>query len=167
MDNVEKLEKNLNEAVVKSVNCKKKMADLLVKLNPLNVQSKYITCRNCGSKLCVEHMKAHIADGFRLKCPVCENSTSLYSVTSNSRLEAAGAKLNEARKNVSVCQKALDKVEKNDTRKNQADSIKEVENSLEIIYSRLKTPDFVEIKGEIGGDMLCYRVYNDGSVYEK
>lgn len=46
-------------------------------------------------------------------------------------------------------------------------SLGRVEDRLEIIYSQNKTPDFIEIKGEIGGDMLCYRVYNDGSICEK
>lgn len=49
----------------------------------------------------------------------------------------------------------------------QEDRIREVEDRLEIIYSQSKTPDFVEIKGEIGGDLLCCRVYNDGSICEK
>ena len=28
-------------------------------------------------------------------------------------------------------------------------------------------PDFVEIVGSAGGDVLVYRVYNDGSIYER
>mgnify|MGYP004526083309 CR=1 FL=1 len=49
----------------------------------------------------------------------------------------------------------------------QEDRICEVEDRLEIIYSQSKTPDFVEIKGEIGEDLLCCCVYNDGSICEK
>lgn len=161
---MEVLEKELNEATVKSINCKNKMAELIVKLNPLNVQSKYITCRECGSKLSVEHMRHRNANGFRLRCPVCNSNTSLYSATANSRLEAAGKKLNEARNNVDACQRALDKATPPRT---QADGIREVKDRLEIIYNQSKDPDFVEIKGEIGGDLHCFRVYNDGSVYER
>lgn len=165
---MEILEKELNDAVVKYINCKNKMAELLVKLNHLNVQSKYITCRECGSKLSVAHMKSHVVGGFRLKCPVCNSKTALYSTTANSRLETAGKKLDAARKNVDACQKALDKAQENAPKRTpQEDGIREVEDRLEIIYSQNKTPDFIEIKGEIGGDMLCYRVYNDGSICEK
>lgn len=38
---------------------------------------------------------------------------------------------------------------------------------MEIIYDTIKTPDFIEFKGEAGGDVMRYRVYNDGSIYEK
>lgn len=162
--NIKKLEVNLQEAANKSISCQNKMLDLLTKLNPLNVQSKYITCRECGSKLSVEHMRKRNANGFRLRCPICNSNTSLYSATANSRLETAGKKLDAARKNVDTCQKALDKATPPRT---QADGIREVEDRLEIIYSQSKDPDFVEIKGEIGGDLHCFRVYNDGSVYER
>lgn len=38
---------------------------------------------------------------------------------------------------------------------------------MEIIYDTVKTPDFIEFKGECGGDLMRYRVYNDGTIYEK
>ena len=97
-----------------------------------------------------------------------KSKTALYSATANSRLEAAGKKLDAARRNVDACQKARDKAQENAPKRTpQEDGIREVEDRLEIIYSQNKTPDFIEIKGEIGGDMLCYRVYNDGSICEK
>lgn len=38
---------------------------------------------------------------------------------------------------------------------------------LGYILEAVPTPDFVEIVGRVGGDTVTYRVYNDGSVFEK
>lgn len=38
---------------------------------------------------------------------------------------------------------------------------------LDHILETIPTLDFVEIVGRVGGDTVTYRVYNDGSVYEK
>lgn len=38
---------------------------------------------------------------------------------------------------------------------------------LDYILETIPTPDFVEIVGCVGGDTVTYRVYDDGSVYEK
>lgn len=38
---------------------------------------------------------------------------------------------------------------------------------LDYILETIPTPDFVEIVGRVGGDVVTYRVCNDGSVYEK
>ena len=38
---------------------------------------------------------------------------------------------------------------------------------LDYILETRPTPDFVEIVGCMGGDTVTYRVYNDGSMYEK
>ncbi len=38
---------------------------------------------------------------------------------------------------------------------------------LDYILATIPTPDFVEIVGRVGGDTVTYRVFNDGSVYEK
>lgn len=38
---------------------------------------------------------------------------------------------------------------------------------LDYILKTIPTPDFVEIVGRVGGDVVTYRVYDDGSVYEK
>ena len=39
--------------------------------------------------------------------------------------------------------------------------------SLDYILETIPTPDFVEIVGRVGGDTVTYRVYDDGSVYER
>lgn len=38
---------------------------------------------------------------------------------------------------------------------------------LDYILEAVPTQDFVEIVGRVGGDTVTYRVYNDGSVFEK
>lgn len=38
---------------------------------------------------------------------------------------------------------------------------------LDYILETIPALDFVEIVGRVGGDTVTYRVYNDGSVYEK
>ncbi len=42
-----------------------------------------------------------------------------------------------------------------------------VRERLDYILETVPTPDFVEIVGRVGGDVVTYRVYNDGSVYGK
>lgn len=39
--------------------------------------------------------------------------------------------------------------------------------SLDYILETILVPDFVEIVGRVGGDTVTYRVYNDGTVYER
>ena len=38
---------------------------------------------------------------------------------------------------------------------------------LDYILETIPASDFVELVGRVGGDTVTYRVYNDGSVYEK
>lgn len=38
---------------------------------------------------------------------------------------------------------------------------------IEIIDDTFQTSDYVEFRGTCGGDVLRFRVYNDGKVYEK
>lgn len=39
--------------------------------------------------------------------------------------------------------------------------------SLDYILETIPAPDFVEIVGRMGGDTITYRVYDDGSIYER
>lgn len=39
--------------------------------------------------------------------------------------------------------------------------------SLDYILETVPAPDFVEIVGRVGGDTVTYRVYDDGSMYER
>lgn len=39
--------------------------------------------------------------------------------------------------------------------------------SLDHILETIPAPDFVEVVGRVGGDTVTYRVYDDGSVYER
>ena len=38
---------------------------------------------------------------------------------------------------------------------------------MDYILDVFPAPDFVEVVGRMGGDTVTYRVYDDGSVYEK
>ena len=38
---------------------------------------------------------------------------------------------------------------------------------LDYIIDHRTAPDFVEVTGRMGGDVITYRIYNDGSMYER
>ena len=38
---------------------------------------------------------------------------------------------------------------------------------MDYILDVFPAPDFVEVVGRMGGDTVTYRVYDDGSVYER
>ena len=38
---------------------------------------------------------------------------------------------------------------------------------LDYIIDYRTTPDFLEATGRMGGDTITYRIYNDGSIYER
>lgn len=56
---------------------------------------------------------------------------------------------------------------KDDTKKRVDEAQNRVLEDLDYIMETIPTPDFVEIVGRVGGDTVTYRVYNDGSVYER
>ena len=168
MNQKTKMEKDLKSLSRKYEDAIQNYYDLLSKLNPLNVTSKFISCRECGSKLNTDRMRSHVISTCRLSCPVCGSDTALYSATSNSRLVAAMERRTKAKEKYSELQSKMNLlIENESSRRTQADGLEEVRNHLEIIYNETKTPDFIEVKGEIGGDLLCYRVYKDGYVCEK
>lgn len=39
--------------------------------------------------------------------------------------------------------------------------------SLDYVMESREMPDFVEVTGRMGGDVITYRVYDDGSIYER
>ena len=55
--------------------------------------------------------------------------------------------------------------------KNTTERVRKAEDkaleSLDYILETIPTPDFVEIVGRVGGDTVTYRVYDDGSMYER
>ena len=38
---------------------------------------------------------------------------------------------------------------------------------LDYIMDYYTAPDFIEVTGRMGGDVIIYRIYDDGSVYER
>ena len=49
----------------------------------------------------------------------------------------------------------------------KAQDIVLAQTCVEFIEDYRCTPDFVEVIGNAGGDVLTFRVYNDGSIYER
>lgn len=41
------------------------------------------------------------------------------------------------------------------------------ETCMEYVTDVIPTPDFVEVHGRVGGDDLCFRVYDNGEIYER
>lgn len=58
-----------------------------------------------------------------------------------------------------------------DMAKNITERVRESQDKaleyLDYILETIPAPDFMEIVGRVGGDTVTYRVYDDGSVYEK
>lgn len=85
----------VNEAFAKS----KKESDLLKQLNdvyytPGKTKFKYVTCRNCGSKLAVEYLKGNT-------CPLCQEDI---------RPKPVIQKVEEQREKDLACQKELNRL---------------------------------------------------------
>lgn len=55
----------------------------------------------------------------------------------------------------------------NKERISKAQDIVLAQTCVEFIEDYHWTPDFVEVIGNAGGDVLTFRVYNDGSIYER
>lgn len=134
---------------------------------PFNVKAAYVTCRECGSKISTEIMKKRRSCDKEQACPVCGSLKGLYSVTANERIAKAKARCAKADKAVAEAKKKLDTVAVKNPVDKFRQAVDDVMESLEIIYDVYKAPDFTEIKGETGGDVMCMRVYKDGSVCEK
>lgn len=148
--------------VEKAVN---RMFDTLEKCNPFNVTSTYVTCRNCGSKLNREYMsKGYNATG-RAKCPICNSKVGLYSKTSNDKIDKANAYYEKVKKEENKIKDIKSK--KDDTALSYKDAIANTEDRFDYILDEYTASDFTEIVGNIGGDVLTFRVYKDGSVYQK
>lgn len=134
---------------------------------PFSVKAAYVTCRECGSKISTEIMKKRRSCDKEQACPVCGSFKGLYSVTANERIAKAKARCSKADKAFAEAKKKLNAAAVKDPVDKFRQAVDNVMESLEIIYDVYKAPDFTEIKGETGGDVMCMRVYKDGSVCEK
>ena len=56
-------------------------------------------------------------------------------------------------------------MEKNKTRVKKAMEL--ALEQLDYIMDSYVAPDFVEVTGRMGGDVITYRIYDDGSIYER
>lgn len=54
---------------------------------------------------------------------------------------------------------------------NNAERVKRVQEraleSLDYVMDYHVDPDFVEVTGRMGGDVVTYRIYDDGRMYER
>lgn len=41
------------------------------------------------------------------------------------------------------------------------------ETCMEYVTDVYAAPDFVQVDGKTGGDHVCYRIYNDGTIVER
>lgn len=156
--------KELSEKYDKQLLAIQKIAD---ENNPLRVKAQFISCSKCKSKLAKEYLKRI---GVSCKCPVC--TASLYSKTAQERIDKARERLDKIRDEIDAEKKKSYKKQKQEKKskdKSSAfqDGLNEAYEMLETVYREIKTPDFVELHGETGGDVRCLRVYNDGSICEK
>ena len=146
----------------------KKYYDTIEKYNPTRVTSAYITCRECGSKLNREVFSKTISKPMRVKCPVCSSDKGLYSKTANTVIEKSRQAMEKA-KDVYE-EKRRCRTAKNNSKTNTTDyaaAVNQTRDRFDYVIEEFKTPDFLEIHGKIGGDYTTFRVYKDGSVYEK
>lgn len=56
---------------------------------------------------------------------------------------------------------------KKDTTERIRKALNKALESLDYILEAIPAPDFVEVVGRVGGDTVTYRVYDDGTVYER
>lgn len=137
--------------------------DTLEKCNPFNVTSAYVACRSCGSKLNREYMAKNYLHVIisKIKCPVCGSEAGLYSKTFNERINKAKAYYDKIKDSESTIK------EDTTTALSYKDVVKETEDRFDYILDEYMAPGFTEMVGNIGGDVLTFRVYKDGSVFEK
>lgn len=49
----------------------------------------------------------------------------------------------------------------------QKEAYEEIMDSLDYVLETHRTPDFIEVIGKMGGDVITYRIYKNGMVGEK
>ena len=58
----------------------------------------------------------------------------------------------------------VEKIVRSKERMNQVQDDRALE-SLDYVMDCYETPDFVEVTGRMGGDVITYRVFDDGRMY--
>ena len=87
----------------------------------------------------------------------------MFSNTAQERIRKADEKAEKAKKE---WQNAAAK-EAAEERPTFEESVESVRDRLDYVMEEHKDPDFLEIIGKMGGDVITFRVYKDGTVYEK
>lgn len=124
-------------------------------------KSEYVGCKNCGSKLKISLVKGEV-------CPLCRKD--LRSSTTLETLARYKNKDTELNKKLAVEQakaRNTSKVSKSKALSPQQAAYNEVCDTVDYILEEHRTPDFIEVIGKMGGDVLRFRIMRDGNVYEK
>jgi uncharacterized Zn finger protein (UPF0148 family) len=148
----------------------KKRMDAVERLNqiakensPLRVKAEFISCKACKSRLAKSYLRQK---GMICVCPVC--NASLFSATAKERMEKTREKIKELDRKIEQERQIAAWKESEQKPKNAfKEALEETRDRFDYIMEEYKTPDFVELIGKIGGDVLAFRVYNNGDVYEK
>lgn len=154
MNKIDELEKRLEVAI-------KSEQKIILENSPIRVKAEFIGCKNCGSRLAKKYVKVVRKT---CRCPLC--GASLFSKTAQARIKSAEDRISKIEKEL----KAERKVYRKDQAKVSTPFTKALNDTRErfdYILEERKTSDFIEIIGSMGGDVLTFRVYKDGSVYEK
>lgn len=120
------------------------------------LKAEYIGCQSCGSKLKKVLLSTE-------KCPLCHSD--LRSKTTIETLNNYRRKLTEYKDKYERLIKKNDKTVVKKTLEQLADEFSE--NRFDYEIERHKCKDFIEIIGKIGGDVLVYRIYKNGDVFER
>lgn len=129
-------------------------------------KSEYVGCKNCGSKLKISLIKGEI-------CPLCR--TDLRSPTTIETLKKYIDKSKELTKEIKLAEKKQSsKSTKTTTKKPEGKTISPQQqqynnllDELDYVLEEHKTPDFIEVIGKIGGDVVTHRIYNSGMIVER
>lgn len=154
MEKIEILKKKYETAIERSF----KIAE---ENSPVRVKAEYIGCKNCGSKLAKKYVSVI---GKTCKCPLCKES--LFSKTAQERIKNAEKRACEIKKELESEQKKVS-IKKQKQKNAFTEALERVRDRFDYVLEEHTAPDFREVIGKIGGDVLRFRVYLDGSVYEK
>lgn len=134
---------------------------IILENSPARVKAEFIGCKTCGSRLAKKYIKI---TGKTCKCPLC--GASLFSKTAQARIKSVEDRISKIEKELKAECKLSQKEQQTESSA-FTDALNATRDRFDYILEEHKTPDFIEIVGSMGGDVLTFRVYKDGSVFEK
>lgn len=116
--------------------------------------SEFRGCKKCGSKLATKYVRGE-------HCPLCGND--LRSETVVKTLKGYQDKISALTKEYEVESQKAGKGEVTSFQK----AYKHVIDTVDYVLEEYNGSDFKEVVANIGGDVITYRIYADGTVYER